>query len=159
MKVVKCRISNLWVGIDVLTVDGVARCPGNYQEFRDTRDVVGFLPFHGRLVPLVELAPWLRVRGYFPGEERFVVVIDLVRISVGLIVGEVQGIVDVLEEPVLPLPGEGTARADLLRAVQTSEGLLHLVEPEVFFRHEDRAGFEKAVRREKDRQASLRSHS
>lgn len=145
MRVIKFRVSNLWLGVDVLAVEAVTRCPEPLEEVRHTREVVGTLPFHGRSVPLVELAPWLGLRSYYTGE-RHVVVLDLVRVAVGLLVGEVEDIVTVETDPALPLPAPGRSAPELLRTAHVEGSILHLLEPEVFFRHEHLDRFAEAAR-------------
>ncbi len=145
MKVVKFRVSGVWIGVDVLGVDAVARCPECLDDPSTSLGVAGLLSFRGRKVPLIELASWLGLHTYFPGEERHVVVLDLVKTSVGLIVGDVEGMVETVSEPVLPVPPTAQRLPDLLRAVQTDGGIVNLLEPEVFFRREHIEEFMKAA--------------
>jgi chemotaxis signal transduction protein len=136
MQIVKFRVSGIWVGVDVLGVDAVTRCPDHLEEPSASGGVAGMMVFRGRNLPLIELSSWLGLKCYFPGEERHVVVLDLVRTLVGMIVGDVEGIVETVSEPVLPVPRSAQPMPDLLMAVQTGAGVVNLLEPEVFFRRE-----------------------
>jgi chemotaxis signal transduction protein len=68
-----------------------------------------------------------------------------VTVLVGLLVGEIDDIVEVEGELTMPLPGEGPRTVDFLRNTQSDGDIVHIIEPEVFFKRRDIEAFRKAA--------------
>ena len=117
-------------GINVFKVKEILPCPKLTQLPGAHPSVCGITHLRGQTIPVLDLARAIGVGRLTPDENSFVIVTEFSRSTHGLLVNQVEKIINMAWEKVMP-PPPGTGRSSYLTAItQVDDDLIEVIDVE-----------------------------